>query len=113
MSENDWCNEIAMEIMVSTRDGKIVEMNKAAQTVFKPDGGLNLLGKDILECHPQPARQKLLNMMDTQNTNAFLDTENGIKRFYFQSPWYLSGEYSGFIELSFEVGGEIPHYKRD
>jgi len=47
-----------------------------------------------------------------QYREAFFNTEDGEKRFFFQAPWYREGQYAGFVEISFEVPEEIPLFHR-
>jgi len=109
---NDWLRLFPAEIMVTSTTGTILEMNKAADELFKTEGGHQLLGKNVLDCHPEPAREKLTGMMDTQTPHAYYNTEKGEKRFFFQSPWYQEGLYAGFVEVSFPVPDQIPHFLR-
>jgi transcriptional regulator with PAS, ATPase and Fis domain len=109
---NEWVRLIPAEIMVTSTTGSILEMNKAADELFKAEGGHQLLGKNVLDCHPEPAREKLTGMMLTHTPHAYYNTENGEKRFFFQSPWYQKGLYEGFVEVSFPVPDQIPHFLR-
>jgi hypothetical protein len=52
-------------------------------------------------------------MLENQTANAYFNTENGEKRFFFQSPWYQDGRYAGFVEISFHVPEIIPHFIRE
>jgi hypothetical protein len=110
--ENTWVKELPIEVMVCDTQGTILEMNAGAETLFEKDGGLGLLGTNVLDCHPEPSRTKLAGMMDRQLTNTYFFTEKGEKRFVFQAPWYNDGQYAGFVEISFEVPDEIPHFVR-
>ena len=112
MSEVDWVNEISAEIMVCDADGIILEMNAQAEAIFAKDGGRGLLGTNVLACHPQPARDKMEGLLNRPTANTYFNTENGEKRFFFQSPWYKDGQYAGFVEISFGVPEEIPHFVR-
>ena len=89
--------------MVCDPAGIILEMNAQAGELFAEDGGNGLLGTNLLDCHPAPAAEKLERMLQDQAANAYFNTENGEKRFFFQSPWYLDGAYAGFVEISFDV----------
>ena len=109
---SDWVNELPAEIMVCDTHGIIREMNAEAGALFEADGGRSLLGSDVLECHPEPARSKLERMLEKRTANAYFNTEAGRKRFFFQAPWLLDGQYAGFVEISFEVPDEIPHFVR-
>ncbi len=107
-----WVNELPMEVMVTDRDGIILEMNPIAEDLFAEDGGSGLLGTNVLDCHPAASRRKLESMMQEGRANAYFNTEAGEKRFFFQAPWFLENNYSGFVELSFPVPEEISHFIR-
>jgi transcriptional regulator with PAS, ATPase and Fis domain len=112
MNTGLWVKELPAEIMVCDSSGIILEMNAQAEVLFANDGGRGLLGTQVLACHPDPSRGKLETMLDKQTSNSYFNTENGEKRFFFQSPWYTTGQYAGFVEISFEVPEEIPHFAR-
>lgn len=98
--------------MVCDTKGIIIEMNLEAENLFAEDGGPGLLGSNVLDCHPEPSRTKLAGMMENQISNAYFNTEDGEKRFFFQAPWYRDSQYAGFVEISFEVPEEIPLFHR-
>ncbi len=112
MNTAHWVKELPAEIMVCDSSGTILEMNAQAEALFAKDGGLGLLATNVLACHPDPSRGKLEAMLDKQTANSYFNTENGEKRFFFQSPWYTFGQYAGFVEISFVVPEEIPHFVR-
>ncbi len=111
--ENAWIKEFPAAITVSDPDGIILEMNDKAAKSMAKDGGLALIGKNMLDCHPDPARGKLERLMDEQKANAYTIEKNGIKKFIYQSPWFKDGRYAGYIEFSFEIPFEIPHFIRE
>jgi PAS domain-containing protein len=113
MSKGHWVKEFPAEIMVCDTDGTILEMNARAEALFAEDSGRGLLGTNVLDCHPEPALGKLEGMLKEQAANSYFNTENGEERFFFQSPWYKEGRYAGFVEISFEVPEEIPHFIRE
>ena len=112
MKPPDWVQELPAEVMVCGVDGTILAMNAAAEQLFAEQGGTGLLGSNVLDCHPEPSRSKLEGMLARQVSNAFYNTEAGRKRFFFQAPWYQDGRYAGFVEISFEVPEEVPHFVR-
>ena len=87
-------------------------MNDRAARGFEKDGGRALIGKNILECHPEPARSKTQSLLDSRQKNVHTIEKNGIKKLIFQSPWYRNGEFAGFVELSLEILFEMPHFVR-
>ncbi len=113
MTEHAWVEELPAEVVVCDTTGISLEMNAEAEKLFAEDGGRGLLGANVLDCHPEPSRSKLEGMLDKQTANAYFNTENGEKRFFFQSPWYKEGPYAGFVEISFEVPENIPHFIRE
>ena len=109
---NEWVQELPAEITVCDDQGTILELNACAAELFLTEGGIDLLGTNMLDCHPEPSRSKLAGMLEQPVANAYFSTEKGEKRFFFQSPWYQDGKYAGFIEISFPVPEQIPHFKR-
>ena len=110
--ENAWIKEFPAAVTVSDPDGIILEMNDKAAKTFAKDGGLALIGKNMFDCHPDPARGKLDRLMDSRQVNVYTIEKNGVKKLIYQSPWYLNGEYAGFVELSLEIPFDVPHFVR-
>ena len=71
-----------------------------------------LIGSNVLDCHPEPARSELLDLMQEQKRNIYTIEKNGIKKLIYQSPWYHEGQYAGFVEISIEIPLELPHFVR-
>ena len=113
MSETPWFKEFPGAITITDAEGIILDMNDAAEEIFKDDGGRGLIGKNVLDCHPEPARGQLERMLDKQQKNVYTIEKNGKKKLIYQTPWYKDGIYSGFVELSFEIPLEMPHFIRD
>jgi len=102
-----WVEGLPAEITVCDAAGRLIEMNACAELLFKEDGGGSLLGSNALACHPEPSRTIFAGMLADHTSHVYLNTEKGEKRFFFQSPWYEGGRFAGFVEISFEVPGEI------
>ena len=111
--ENAWIKEFPAAVTVCDLDGIILEMNEKSAKTFEKDGGLDLIGKNLFDCHPDPSRGKLERLMDSRQVNVYTIEKNGVKKLIYQSPWVLNGEYAGFIELAFEIPFEMPHFIRD
>lgn len=113
MGMNDWVKEFPGAVTVCDTEGRIIEMNDRSLEVFATDGGANLIGTKVLECHPEPGRSKLQALMDERRTNVYTIQKNGRKKLICQTPWYKDGIYSGFVELSLEIPWDMPHFNRD
>ncbi len=101
-------NEVNFAVTVCDKEGKIVEMNNRSLQVNQKEGE-NLVGSNVIDCHPEPARTKLLELMNTQTSNAYTIEKNGVKKLIYQTPWYENGEYMGLMELSIEIPFEMEH----
>jgi len=112
MSPHAWVEEFPASIMVSDPDGIILEMNERAAETYALDGGRALIGKNMLDCHPAEARTKLEEIMRERRKNAYTIEKRGVKKMIYQAPWYENGKYRGFVEMSFEIPFEMPHFIR-
>ena len=109
----NWSNEFPAAITVCDKNGKILEMNDRACKTFEKDGGASLVGKNVLDCHPEPAKAKLKEMLATGKSNCYTIEKKGVKKMMYQAPWYENGEYKGFVEMSIEIPFEMPHFVRN
>ena len=108
-----WVKEFPGSITSCDPEGIILEMNDRAAESFQDDGGLALIGTNVLDCHPEAARLRILQMMEDHQPNVYTVEKKGVKKLVYQSPWYENGEYAGFLELTLEVPFEMPHFVRD
>ncbi len=112
MSQHQWIKEFPAAVTVCDAQGIILEMNDKAAKTFEKDGGYQLIGKNLLDCHPEPARSKTQQLLAAGEKNVYTIEKNGIKKMIFQSPWFQNGKYAGFVELSLEIPFEVPHFIR-
>jgi len=112
-ADYSWVKEFPAAVTVCNTEGVILEMNDKAIESFAEDGGCELIGKNLLDCHPEPARSKVELLLDKQQKNVYTIEKNGKKKLIYQTPWHLNGVYSGFVELSIEIPFEMPHFVRD
>jgi len=113
MSKPSWVQEFAGAITVCDPDGIILEMNDKAVRTFQEQGGVALIGTNMLDCHPEPARTKTRELLDSRRTNVYTIEKRGQKKLIYQAPWYENGQYRGFIEVSLELPAEMPHFIRE
>ena len=107
-----WVKEFPGAVTVCDSKGVILEMNDRAVRSFEDQGGEKLIGTNLLDCHPEDARAKLKELMDTQQVNVYTTEKEGVRKFIYQSPWYRDGVYSGFVEISMEIPERTPHFVR-
>ena len=89
-----------------------LRMNEKAISNYEKDGGVNLIGKDLLERHSESSRKKIMEIMTSGQKNVYTIEKRGRKKIIYQSPWFREGEFRGIIELSLEIPFEMPHFIR-
>ncbi|MCH5243623.1 MAG: diguanylate cyclase [Lentimicrobiaceae bacterium] len=104
--------ELNVAITVCKADGEIIEMNQKSKTVNLRPGQESIIGQNVLDCHPEPARTKLQSLLDNQETNIYTVEKNGVKKLIYQTPWYEKGVFMGLVEFSMEIPFEMPHFVR-
>jgi transcriptional regulator with PAS, ATPase and Fis domain len=109
---SDWSNELPIAITVCDTEGDIMEMNKRSCETFAKYGGDALVGTNLMACHPEPARTKLAEMLANPVMNAYTIEKEGLKKLIYQVPWYINGQYQGFVELSLPLPADMPHFVR-
>jgi len=112
MSEHEWVREFPAAVMVCDEAATVVAMNDKAAATYAADGGYALVGKNLLDCHPEPSRTKLAALMDGRRANAYTIEKEGRKKFIYQAPWFRDGRYAGFVEISMEIPFDMPHFVR-
>lgn len=113
MNQRHWMEQFDVAITVCDPDGIVLKMNDRAAEIFERQGGKRLVGQNLLDCHPEPARSKLLQLMENRRKNVYTIEKQGIKNLIYQAPWYADGRYGGFVELSLEIPAVMPHFVRD
>ena len=108
----DWLKEINAVVTICNNHGIIVYMNEKSEKVFKNDGGKDLLGKSLFDCHPEPALTKLKEMLNDGSTNVYTIEKNGKKKIIYQTPWFKENVIEGMVEISYEIPNEMQHFVR-
>ena len=112
MIEHEWIKEFPAAVTICDTQGVILEMNDKAALNYEKDGGYDLIGRNMLDCHPERARKKTEYLLTSHEKNVYTIEKNGIKKLIYQSPWYKEGVYSGIVELSVEIPFEMDHFIR-
>jgi PAS domain-containing protein len=112
METGKWFNDCPVAITVCDEQGVILEMNEKAAQIFQKDGGKALIGRNVLDCHPEPSRSKLQSLLGGEAANVYTIEKNGVKKLIYQTPWFCEGRPAGLVEFSLELPAELPHFVR-
>jgi hypothetical protein len=110
MIDHPWVKEFPGNISVCDPEGILLEMNE--QAMAQQENSQDLLGTNILDCHPEPARAKFQQMLESGQANIYTIEKRGKKKLVYQAPWYNQGKYAGFVELVLEIPEIMPHFIR-
>jgi transcriptional regulator with PAS, ATPase and Fis domain len=111
--EGFWLEEFPVAITVTSPDGTILTMNAQSRRTFEKDGGGELVGRNIFDCHPEPALTKTRELYERRMPNHYTVRKNGQRKIIHQIPWYRDGAFGGFVEISIPIPDELPHFDRD
>lgn len=109
----EWIDKLDGNVIVSDAQGIIIYMNEKALAHYEKDGGSSLIGRDLLECHSEASRRKIMEIMTTGQKNVYTIEKRGVKKIIYQSPWFRDGEFRGIVELSLVIPGEMEHFVRE
>ncbi len=107
-----WIDQFPGAVTVCDRAGVILDMNDRSAQTFEADGGRALIGRSMLDCHPEPARSKLVELLASPRVNAYTIEKRGVRKLIYQAPWYEGGACQGLVELSLEIPADMPHFVR-
>jgi len=78
--ENAWVKGFPGAITITDTEGIILEMNEKSAKVFEEEGGRDLIGTNMLTCHPGQSRLQVEKMLKSQETNVYTIEKKGRKR---------------------------------
>ncbi|MCR4409551.1 MAG: PAS domain S-box protein [Candidatus Saccharicenans sp.] len=113
MQKPDWMEEFPGAITVTDDEGKIIYMNKKAAQTFEAEGGLALIGRNIMDCHRLESQEKIKKILESGKPNIYTIEKKGQKKLIFQTVWTEAGRVRGLVELSLEIPTAMPHFVRD
>ncbi|WP_204273683.1 transcriptional regulator [Draconibacterium mangrovi] len=108
----NWMDAFGGAITVCNTEGIIVYMNDFSIRQFEKYGGEKLLGTNLLDCHPEPSKTKLREMLATPTENTYTTEKDGVTKVVTQKPWMENGKFCGVVELSFELPSAIENHIR-
>ena len=107
--KQDYFEKADIALTVCAKDGTILDMNEKSRKTFLKPGREELIGANVLDCHPEPARSLLADMLEHPRTNIYTVEKEGLKKLIFQAPWYDGDTYAGLMELSIVLPEQIPN----
>ena len=108
----EWFEKLDGNVIVCDPEGIIIYMNETALRNYEKDGGAALIGQNLMDCHNENSRRKILEIMETHQKNVYTIEKRGRKKLIYQTPWMEEGEFRGIVELSLEIPAKMPHFVR-
>lgn len=113
MHDHPWWETIPAAVTVTDAEGIIVAMNEASKTTFAADGGGDLIGRSVFDCHPEPALSRTRDLYRDREPNHYTIEKDGRRKIIHQLPLWREGVFGGFVEISIPIPEPLPHFKRD
>ena len=110
--KQDYFEKADVAVTICDKDGTVLDMNQKSRKTFIKPGMPEIIGQNVLDCHPEPARSLLADMLKNPRSNVYTVEKEGVKKLIFQTPWYDDDEYAGFMELSMVLPEVIPNRVR-
>lgn len=113
MFDKAWFDHFEGGITVCDPTGIIIYMNDKACEMWTKDGGKELLGKNLLGCHPEPSKTMLKEMLKQPGSHTYTTEKNGLKKLIYQAPVYDENNcFAGLVEMIVELPPDMPHFVR-
>jgi hypothetical protein len=80
MEGYNWIKQFPAAVTVCDCKGVILDMNDKAAQTFESDGGYELIGTSLLDCHPEAARSKVKKILSDCEKNVYTIEKNGVKK---------------------------------
>ena len=107
-----WADDVNYAVTIADKECNIIYMNRRSRETFCKNGE-NLIGKNLMDCHPEHARHIIRRLLAEGGSNTYTITKNGVNKLIFQSAWKLEGEIAGLVETSMVLPADIRHFDRD
>ncbi len=106
--DTNWSEEVPVGIVVCNAEGIIESMNDRAARIFKVSGGMDLVGSNLMDCHPERAQDKVRELFEKKEPNCYTVETNGETAMLYQAPRYVDGVFKGFVEFIYTLPANIP-----
>ena len=108
----DWLEQLPCSMMVCDRKYTILYLNERAAKDHAEDGGRALVGKDLMDCHPPEAQDKLREVLASGIPNVYTIERKGKRKLVYQCQWKKKGRVGGLVQLVIELPPSLPNHKR-
>lgn len=107
----DWAAETNCAVTVCDENANIIFANNKSKETFAKHG--ELVGKNLRDCHPQHAWEKIQELLRTGGCNSYTISKNGQKKMIYQTAWFKDGKVGGLVEISMVIPEEMKHFVRN
>jgi len=108
----EWIEKLEGNVIVCDEKANVIYMNERAISSYEKEGGASIIGRNLMDCHNENSRKKIMEILTTHEKNVYTIEKKGKKKIIYQSPWFQDGEFRGIVEFSLEIPFEMPHYIR-
>ena len=108
----EWFEQLPCAVTVCDRNYAILYMNDRAAEMSSKEGGKALVGRNLMDCHPLEAQEKLKKVMASGRPHVFTIERKGVKKLVYEGHWKRRGRVGGLVELSFELPNDMPNLVR-
>jgi PAS domain-containing protein len=108
----EWFEQLPCAVTVCDQNYVILYMNNRAAEVSSKEGGKALVGKNLMDCHPPEAQEKLRKVMTSGRPNVYTTEKKGARKLVYQCHWRKGRRVGGLVELSFELPRDLPNHVR-
>jgi transcriptional regulator with PAS, ATPase and Fis domain len=112
MTTSDWAASLPGAVTVCDAEGIVTYLNDRSAEEYAKDGGRDLIGKNLLDCHPEPARTKMEALLTSPHVNAYTIEKKGVHKLIYHAPLYSHGVFAGVVEMALEIPADLPHFVR-
>ena len=106
-----WADEVDYAVTIADKNCKVIYMNNRSRETFCKHG--DLIGHNLMDCHPEKAREIICRLLKDGGSNVYTITKNGVNKLIFQSAWKVNGEIMGLVETSMIMPHNMKHFNRD
>jgi DUF438 domain-containing protein len=108
----EWFEQLPCSVTVCDKDYTILYLNDRSAEVNAQEGGKDLVGRNLMDCHPPEAQAKLRKVMASARPNVYTVEKKGVRKMIYQAHWKKNGRVAGLVEITFELPREVPHFVR-